>query len=204
MTTLRIRNYDAHLYFPAPSIDALLSVVTWITLSFGAGLCVTVNVFPFDVERVICGILLCLGYVFLPFMAALFATRSMCPQSDSSSTQGLGILCHFLTRLVHLGSPGLIASVENNTSTFVYPPNDADADGSSVAAARVNECAVCLDCVVSGDTARKLPCNHVFHKACADSWLLTSRKNCCPLCMRKICPERDDDMHVLRDMSSEK
>lgn len=188
------------MYPPAPSVDALLSVVTGITLSGGLGLCVVVAVFPFDVERVISGILLSLGYGFLPCMAALFATHSRRSQSYPSSTKGLKALCCFMSRLVHLSSPGLVSSVNNNTCTYVVEM-PYDAIGSAINVTCHNsECAVCLDNVVCGDNARKLPCGHVFHRPCADSWLLTSRKNSCPLCMRKVCPERDQDMRIVNDV----
>lgn len=43
-----------------------------------------------------------------------------------------------------------------------------------------NECTVCLDAMVAGEEVRKLPCSHMFHQKCIDSWLLDKRK--CPLC----------------------
>lgn len=51
------------------------------------------------------------------------------------------------------------------------------------------QCAVCLSDVSKGCTARVLPCRHAFHKECADLWLVTGQKNCCPLCMRSVCQE---------------
>ena len=43
------------------------------------------------------------------------------------------------------------------------------------------ECAVCLDDIEMGQSARVLPeCRHAFHRRCADSWL--SNNAVCPLC----------------------
>ncbi|KAJ8907174.1 hypothetical protein NDN08_003656 [Rhodosorus marinus] len=45
-------------------------------------------------------------------------------------------------------------------------------------------CAICLDDFESGQTARQLACNHVYHKDCIDPWLLQSSS--CPICKRVI------------------
>lgn len=68
-------------------------------------------------------------------------------------------------------------------------------------------CPICLDLLIAADTAesnrtsgnneavlrtanlRRLTCNHVFHRECADLWL--SRHNSCPLC-RKAAVQRAD------------
>mmetsp|Transcript_119430 Transcript_119430/g.211123 ORF Transcript_119430/g.211123 Transcript_119430/m.211123 type:complete len:298 (-) Transcript_119430:57-950(-) len=45
-------------------------------------------------------------------------------------------------------------------------------------------CAVCLDELEEGDVARKLPCEHHFHKGCIDRWLQRNKR--CPLCMHPV------------------
>lgn len=39
----------------------------------------------------------------------------------------------------------------------------------------VDECAICLESYLSGAALRVLPCNHHFHAACVDAWLMTRR-----------------------------
>jgi len=47
------------------------------------------------------------------------------------------------------------------------------------------ECSICITPFEVGDKVRCLPtCNHTFHKACIDLWLLRSRD--CPLCKRSV------------------
>jgi hypothetical protein len=46
------------------------------------------------------------------------------------------------------------------------------------------ECTVCLEPLLQGQQARRLPCSHSFHPPCIDSWLLAKRK--CPLCNLNI------------------
>ncbi|KAF0902931.1 hypothetical protein E2562_019868 [Oryza meyeriana var. granulata] len=57
---------------------------------------------------------------------------------------------------------------------FAY---DADAHGGGEAA----QCAVCLEALRGGETARRLPaCAHAFHVACIDMWLGSHAT--CPVC----------------------
>jgi len=50
------------------------------------------------------------------------------------------------------------------------------------------ECSICLCDLDEGDAVRTLPgCNHVFHKACIDLWVV--RRADCPLCKRHVGKE---------------
>jgi hypothetical protein len=42
-----------------------------------------------------------------------------------------------------------------------------------------DECAICMEAFVRGDSVRILPCGHVFHKSECDEWLLKWRKLVC-------------------------
>lgn len=53
--------------------------------------------------------------------------------------------------------------------------------------ARSMECAVCLEDIESGQSARLVPgCNHGFHQLCADTWL--SNHTVCPVCRAELAP----------------
>ncbi|GFO09656.1 RING Zinc finger-containing protein [Plakobranchus ocellatus] len=39
-------------------------------------------------------------------------------------------------------------------------------------------CSICMECYISGDKRKFLPCGHVFHAACVDTWLKNSSMNC--------------------------
>lgn len=52
------------------------------------------------------------------------------------------------------------------------------------------ECSVCLSNLEKGDDTRKLGCGHRFHRRCADMWLVTGRKNTCPMCATAVVQER--------------
>jgi hypothetical protein len=52
-----------------------------------------------------------------------------------------------------------------------------------VAEARVS-CAVCKDGVEAGESARRLPCAHLYHDGCILPWLAI--RNTCPLCRHEL------------------
>jgi len=50
-------------------------------------------------------------------------------------------------------------------------------------------CSICLDNYVDGDILRRLPCEHVFHESCVDTWLRLNGH--CPLCKRRVDGKED-------------
>jgi hypothetical protein len=48
------------------------------------------------------------------------------------------------------------------------------------------ECVICIEDFIDGETLRVLPCNHCFHVACVDVWLL--ERPLCPLCKAPALP----------------
>eukprot|EP01083_Nonionella_stella_P003278 9348_1 len=46
-------------------------------------------------------------------------------------------------------------------------------------------CVICIDTFTAGDSVRTLPCDHIFHQACIDKWLLWRKKEC-PLCWQDV------------------
>jgi hypothetical protein len=49
-----------------------------------------------------------------------------------------------------------------------------------------DECAICMEAFVRGDSVRILPCGHVFHKFECDEWLLKWRKLVSDFCWSKV------------------
>lgn len=57
-------------------------------------------------------------------------------------------------------------------------------------------CAICLSNYRIRASLRQLPCGHMFHQSCADTWLRRSKQ--CPLCRSAIdsTVESEFDMHL--------
>ena len=56
-----------------------------------------------------------------------------------------------------------------------------------------DECVLCIEPYVNGDTLRLLPCNHYYHQCCIDQWLIVGQHNshhrACPLCKADPIPQ---------------
>eukprot|EP00746_Dinoflagellata_sp_MGD_P164387 gnl/MRDRNA2_/MRDRNA2_92984_c0_seq1.p1 gnl/MRDRNA2_/MRDRNA2_92984_c0~~gnl/MRDRNA2_/MRDRNA2_92984_c0_seq1.p1 ORF type:complete len:307 (+),score=46.08 gnl/MRDRNA2_/MRDRNA2_92984_c0_seq1:103-921(+) len=51
-------------------------------------------------------------------------------------------------------------------------------------------CPICLSAFVPGEKMRRLPgCEHCFHRACVDLWLVRNKN--CPMCKKTVCMESD-------------
>lgn len=48
----------------------------------------------------------------------------------------------------------------------------------------ITQCSICLQDFSEESSGRVLPCHHVFHQNCIDSW--TALKNSCPVCKRLL------------------
>jgi len=47
-----------------------------------------------------------------------------------------------------------------------------------------NECSICLDALVIGEPALRIPCGHLFHEDCVEDWL--KKSNECPVCRYEL------------------
>ncbi|KAL2620065.1 hypothetical protein R1flu_000270 [Riccia fluitans] len=59
-------------------------------------------------------------------------------------------------------------------------------------------CSICLSEFLDGESLYVIPkCNHLFHKACLNQWLLRN-KTTCPICRSslKIMPQFEEDFHL--------
>lgn len=152
-----------------------------------------------QLERVLGYVLIVLGYLLLPGVGILLVRRQRCLaksravlllDSDSSDGEIAGGLEERLFGAVgRLFEDGSLARDLDQCSKCVRWEESTD---------DATQCSVCLMDVEVGNEARVLRCGHAFHKGCADLWLVTGRKNSCPLCMARVCENRDADMILRR------
>lgn len=56
------------------------------------------------------------------------------------------------------------------------------------------DCRVCLVRFEPEAVVNRLPCGHLFHRACLETWLDYDHATC-PLCRHRLLPPADDDLH---------
>ncbi|KAG0544149.1 hypothetical protein BDA96_02G250200 [Sorghum bicolor] len=97
-----------------------------------------------------------------------------------ASAPGLGLADRFL-RAFRPALYGVLVSTSTTCSA-------AEADG--------DDCSVCLSGFVAKAVVNRLPCGHLFHRACLETWLRYERATC-PLCRANV-PLPPEETPVLR------
>ncbi|OMJ20973.1 Receptor homology region, transmembrane domain- and RING domain-containing protein 2 [Smittium culicis] len=54
------------------------------------------------------------------------------------------------------------------------------------------DCLICFEPIEEGDKIRSIPCEHIFHQHCLDTWL-TTRSGFCPTCRFNLRTSKDSD-----------
>jgi Ring finger domain len=169
------------------SADVSLIISTAVAVGICVALCVAESLFSVNAEEVVCLLLFALGYVVIPIAACgLFIKGSS--TRLRLSPMPLSQLSSHLAWWLAPTSSSILAAVNACTTVSVLQAGESSRCGEN------HQCTVCLEDVLEGASARALPCAHVFHSSCADAWLVSARRNCCPLCLRAVCPDRDENM----------
>lgn len=130
------------------------------------------------VERVVGYMLLVVGYLSLPGFGVLLVRRRRFLDGVRRGVAGAGAGTSASTSWGAMFRGGVGRKLADCTVVREWGADDC----TSV------QCAVCLGGVCCGETVRVLPCSHAFHVGCADSWLVDTGKNSCPMCMAVVCP----------------
>ncbi|KAL5120451.1 hypothetical protein ACEQ8H_001741 [Pleosporales sp. CAS-2024a] len=91
-----------------------------------------------------------------------------------------------------------------NTSPLVQHATAPMATSTSTSTWSQPTCAICLDDFASNETrVRELPCRHIFHPDCIDTFLLRN-SSLCPMCKQSVlppgaCPVKITNMMVRRE-----
>ncbi|KAI5241533.1 hypothetical protein E4T43_05344 [Aureobasidium subglaciale] len=83
-----------------------------------------------------------------------------------------------------------------------HPDSDAIAGMSAAEAGEALGCSICTDDFETGQDLRVLPCDHKFHPACIDPWLLNVSSTC-PLCRIDLRPEGSTEADATATVAGE-
>ncbi|XP_020092113.1 NEP1-interacting protein-like 2 [Ananas comosus] len=116
-----------------------------------------------------------------PVMSSEYRALEMAP----SVSQSLPVLVGVWTPLSFLPRSPAIAAGE------ISGDHHAESEGTGAAAElqrqvrAATDCVVCLEEIRAREQCRALPpCDHVFHAACVDRWLVKS--SACPICRATV------------------
>ncbi|KAI8147701.1 hypothetical protein BJV82DRAFT_596591 [Fennellomyces sp. T-0311] len=115
-----------------------------------------------------------------PSMLTLFPTRTIGDEADKPQQRRNSSESIRSTRSGKAlqNAEALAISVENQAETAESSTSPRRASAADLLD---DACVICLDEFSSGDTVRKLPCGHEYHRECIDPWL-TIKSASCPLC----------------------
>ncbi|CAD6218800.1 unnamed protein product [Miscanthus lutarioriparius] len=97
---------------------------------------------------------------------------------------GPGLRLCLADRFLRAFRPALYGVLVSTSTTC----SAAEADG--------DDCSVCLSGFVAKAVVNRLPCGHLFHRACLETWLRYERATC-PLCRANV-PLPPEETPVLR------
>jgi E3 ubiquitin-protein ligase Arkadia len=83
------------------------------------------------------------------------------------------------------------ATIERYTHAHKYPKREKQLDEE----ANVEKCTICLSEFEFSEDVRRLPCMHLFHLECVDTWLLMNHR--CPNCRIDIIESQQMDKRLV-------
>lgn len=113
--------------------------------------------------------------------------RIIIPMGGMGGQMGDGDLNELIERMLHYSreNPTDAAIVSELPETKIDDINKLDNDKKN--------CVICMEDFKNGDKSTNLPCLHMFHTNCIQSWLKT--QNTCPICKFKLTPENINNIN---------
>lgn len=113
--------------------------------------------------------------------------RIIIPMGGMGGMGGQNDLNELIERMLHHArdNPTDAAIVSELPETKIDDINKLDNDKKN--------CVICMEDFKAGDTSTNLPCLHMFHTNCIQSWL--KKQNTCPICKFKLTPENINNIN---------
>ncbi|KAL6706438.1 hypothetical protein ACN47E_005544 [Coniothyrium glycines] len=121
---------------------------------------------------------------------------------EGSQTSGEKPVPAMPTAVPSTGSPSVEAETGHKPSPIVRrasAPTVSTSDATSTSWSQ-STCPICLDDFEPNETkVRELPCRHVFHPDCIDTFLLRN-SSLCPMCKQSVLPKGDCSVKITNVM----
>ena len=120
------------------------------------------------------------------FLAAFDAARPVFPGIESLESLSAQLESHIAQMRAQLSGEDDYAPPESGAGddALARIPTRVFSAPDARSSAETPTCAVCMCDAEAGDTLRRLPCGHEFHKTCVDRWLAGHRT--CPMCKSDV------------------
>lgn len=120
------------------------------------------------------------------FLAAFDAARPVFPGIESLESLSAQLESHIAQMRAQLSGEDDYAPPESGAGddALARMPTRVFSAPDARSSAETPTCAVCMCDAEAGDTLRRLPCGHEFHKTCVDRWLAGHRT--CPMCKSDV------------------
>jgi len=120
------------------------------------------------------------------FLAAFDAARPVFPGIESLESLSAQLESHIAQINAQLSGEDDYAPPESGAGddALARMPTRVFSAPDARSSAETPTCAVCMCDAEAGDTLRRLPCGHEFHKTCVDRWLAGHRT--CPMCKSDV------------------
>ena len=124
------------------------------------------------------------------FLAAFDAARPVFPGIESLESLSAQLESHIAQMRAQLSGEDDYAPPESGAGddALARMPTRVFSAPDARSSAETPTCAVCMCDAEAGDTLRRLPCGHEFHKTCVDRWLAGHRT--CPMCKSDVVEGR--------------
>lgn len=119
------------------------------------------------------------------FLAAFDAARPVLPDIESLESLSAQFESHIAQMRAQMsGEDSAPRESGAGDDALARMPTRVFSAPDARSSAETPTCAVCMCDAEAGDTLRRLPCSHEFHKTCVDRWLAGHRT--CPMCKSDV------------------
>lgn len=111
------------------------------------------------------------------------------PQGTSEASSAWLALPGVTSKPRSLSEPYNLSAMSNNRVSTPSPPGSSSSFANRYSSYSQPTCAICLDDFEPDrTTVRELPCRHIYHPVCIDTFL-TKNSSLCPICKGKVLPQ---------------